>query len=121
MNITFDTLEYVNKLKDADVPEKQAQAQAQALRGVLDTALLDHASSLATKEDLRNEIALVRKDLHSEIALVRKDLHGEISLVRKDMDVRFAKVDGELMLLKWMLGFLMAGVASLVLKAYSGA
>jgi len=110
MNITFDTLEYVNKLKDADVPEKQAQAQAQALRGVLDTALLDHASSLATKGDL-----------HSEITLARKDLRSEIALVRSDMDVRFAKVDGELVLLKWMLGFLMAGVASLVLKAYSGA
>jgi len=99
MAITFDTLEYVNKLKAADVPEKQAQAQAQALRGVLDTALSDHASALATKGDLRSEIALVRKD----------------------MDVRFAKVGGELTLLKWMLGFLIAGVASLVLKAYFGA
>jgi len=106
MSITFDTLEYVNKLKDADVPEKQAQAQAQALRGVLDTALADHASSLATKGDL-----------HSEINFVR----NEIALVRRDMDVRFAKVDGELTLLQWMLGFLIAGMASLVLKAYSGA
>jgi len=53
MAVTFDTLEYVNELKAADVPDKQAEAQAKAMRRVLDTALTDHASALATKGDLR--------------------------------------------------------------------
>jgi len=61
---SFDTLAYVKRLKEADVPEKQAEAQAEALRVALNAALDEHASTLATKGD----IALVRKDL--EIGLL---------------------------------------------------
>jgi len=52
MAITFDTLEYVNELKSANVPEAQAEAQAKAMRRVLDSALENQTSALATKADL---------------------------------------------------------------------
>jgi len=78
--ITFDTLEFVNQLKAAKVPDEQAQAQAQALRRVLDTALVNHSTDLATKGD----IALIRKELHSEISLVRKDMEA----LRKDIIIK---------------------------------
>jgi len=79
MAITFDTLEYVNALKAADVPDKQAEAQAKAMRRVLDTALADHAVTLATKADiglLKGDIGLLKGDielLRKEIALARRD------------------------------------------------
>jgi len=79
-SIAFDTLEFVNQLKAAKVPDEQAQAQAQALRRVLDTALANHSTDLATKGD----IALVRKELHSEISLVRKDMEA----LRKDIIIK---------------------------------
>jgi len=63
MAITFDTLEYVNELKAADVPDRQAEAQAKAMRRVLDTALADHASALATKGDLRELELRLRSDM----------------------------------------------------------
>jgi len=52
---SFDTLAYVKRLREAEVPEKQAEAQAEALRAALDT------QDVATKGD----IALVRKDMES--------------------------------------------------------
>src|SRR5260363_380434 len=58
---------------------------------------------LATKEDLR---------------ATKEELRWEIGGLRNDMEIKFAKVDGELKLLKWILGFIAAGVASLVLKAF---
>jgi len=42
----FDTLQYVKKLKEAGVPEKQAEVQAEALHEIID-------ERLATKEDLK--------------------------------------------------------------------
>lgn len=33
-------------------------------------------------------------------------------------DGRFARIDADLLLLKWMVGFILAGVAGLVLKAF---
>ncbi len=45
--VTFDTLKYIDTLKEAGVPEVQARAQAEALREVLHT-------EVATKQDLEN-------------------------------------------------------------------
>jgi len=97
--IQFDSLGYFNELKAADVPDAQAQAQAKALQKVLEDALAGHMADLATKSDLQaakndlnNEIVLVR----NEIALVRKDLGNEIALVRKDMEAGFAQTDAKI-------------------------
>ena len=42
----------------------------------------------------------------------------DISELRRDIDVRFERLDGELKLNRWMLGILIAGVMSLVLKSF---
>jgi len=70
MAVTFDTLEYVNELKAADVPDKQAEAQAKALRNVLDATLENHTSALATKADLaRLEATLLKWFIGTAIAM----------------------------------------------------
>jgi len=66
MSLAFDTLEYAEKLIKAGVDEKQAKAQAQALRDAL-------TEDVATKHD---------------IGSLRRDI-GEL---KKDMDDRFEKI-----------------------------
>jgi len=86
--ITFDTLELVDKLKTAGIPQEQAEAIVRVIAEVQD--------GLVTKHDLteaKNEI-------------------------KAEMNVRFERIDGELKLNRWMLGVLLAGVISLVLKAF---
>jgi hypothetical protein len=90
--ITFDTLKYANKLKSAGVPDKQAEAEAEALSEALEINLKE----LATKEYLKTEL---------------RDLEHRL-------DARFERIDGELKLNRWMLGVVMAGIVSLVLKAF---
>ena len=46
--ITFDTLAYVKKLREAGIDEKQAEAQAVALAAVLK----ETSGELATKQDI---------------------------------------------------------------------
>jgi hypothetical protein len=46
--ITFDTLKFANTLKEAGVPDKQAEAESRALAD----AFASTASELATKGDL---------------------------------------------------------------------
>ncbi|MBI5140975.1 MAG: DUF1640 domain-containing protein [Nitrospirae bacterium] len=64
-------------------------AQAEAEAEALSEVLEVNLKELATKEDLRREI--------------------------KDLEVR---IDGELKLLKWMLGVVIGGVIALVMKAF---
>ena len=42
----------------------------------------------------------------------------KLNAIDAKMDIRFAKVDGDINLLKWMMGIIVVGVASLVLKAF---
>ena len=68
----FDTLAFAKKLKNAGVPEKQAEAmaevQADTFRGMIN-------SSLVTKSVLKEEIAAVRSDLKD----VKSGLKAELA------------------------------------------
>lgn len=83
---TFDTHKFIRKLREAGLPESQAEAISDAFKEAQGEA------ELATKRDLRE----------TELRI----------------DARFERIDGELKLNRWMLGVLLAGVISLVLKAY---
>jgi len=61
----FNTLAYSKKLKEAGVPEKQAEVQAEAIAEIID-------NKLATKQDI--------KDLRREIHASAKELMYKISL-----------------------------------------
>ena len=94
--ITFDTLKFVEKLKAAGISDAQAKAESEALQGVLAEAL---DSLLATKNDL--------------IKLDRR-----LDSIDAKIDRMDTKVSGELTLLKWMLGILIAGVMAIVIKTF---
>lgn len=90
---TFDTHNLVRKLKKAGFNEEQAEALTDAVRESQASA------DVATKQD---------------VYVLRQEMR-ELEL---RIDAKFAKVDGELKLVKWALSILIAGVASLVLKAF---
>ena len=59
--VAFDTLVYARKLKDAGVPDAQAEAHAEAVRDAL-------TESVATKADIRGvkaEIANLKTEIHA--------------------------------------------------------
>ncbi len=68
--ITFDTLKYANKLKSAGVPDKQAEAEAEALSEALEVNLKE----LATKEDLHREIESLRREMQAGFIQVEQRL-----------------------------------------------
>ncbi|MFI3197406.1 MAG: DUF1640 domain-containing protein [Methylococcaceae bacterium] len=81
-------LELVDKLKIAGFDQKQSETVIRVIAEAQD--------GLVTKHDLteaKNEI-------------------------KSDMNVRFERIDGELKLNRWMLGVLLAGVLSIVIKSF---
>lgn len=85
--VYFDTLQYVEKLEEAGVPEKQAKAfakvQQESLSECLDT-------TLATKTDLME---------------VKVQLQAEIHVIQSDVQV-----------LKWMVGFVLTSILGLIVE-----
>src|SRR5437764_1066216 len=75
--MTFDTLSYARRLKQAGVPDAQAEAMADATRELVvsDSASKGYIAALKTDiEGVRAEIAAVRTELKAAIAAVRAEI-----------------------------------------------
>lgn len=88
----FDTLNYVHKLKDVGVPEKQAETHARALADIIE-------SNLATKHDI--------KEIERDIEEVRK----EIEQIRRDMATKTDLEKTKTEIIKWVAGMIVAQAA----------
>ena len=89
--ITFDTLKYAERLEKAGIPREHAKAEAEALADVL----ASNAQDLSTKTDM----AAIRSDM--------REMHTEIN--------------GDLQLLRWMVGMSIAlstGTIALLVKLF---
>jgi hypothetical protein len=104
--ITFDTLKFANRLKAAGVPPAQAEAEAEALSEVFETGL----NELTTRADLRELGRLLGSEMDQRFAKMEQRFSR--------VDQQFTEQKGELLLLKWMMGVIVAGVIALVMKAF---
>ncbi len=82
--VTFDTLEFVETLKQAGIPENQARAQSEALKKVLN-------SEVATKHDIvevgmkiENRLNVMETRFGHMEKIMWAILTGVVSLILKD-------------------------------------
>jgi len=122
--VMFDTQKFVKRLQAAKFPPEQAEAQSDAMREVLETAFSSHAKEL---QDISNR-AVESLDSKTEKALVvlKHDVNerfartdAKIDKLEAKVDTRLAEMKGELILLKWMLGALVAGVVTLLVRTFT--
>ena len=93
--ITFDTLQYVEKLKTGGFTDQQAKVMAEAQKQVIDTAA---DSTLATKSD----VVAIRKDIEQiERKLIEHD--AKFTLLQWMIGATFATSTATLWLLMRML------------------
>jgi len=64
--ITFDTLKFANRLKAAGVPDKQAEAEAEALAEVFESNLRE----LVTTPTLQQELRLLEQRMTIKLGLM---------------------------------------------------
>ena len=97
MSVAFDTLKFARALREkANMSAEQAEGVAEAFSGAT-------SEQLATKADLDRSVA----ELRSEISDGKSELRAEIAGVRS-----------ELVLVKWMIGFVLALLVAVFGKLY---
>ena len=94
--VTFDTHAYIKRLKAAGFNEAQAEALSDVQKESLTEIIEDR---IATKRDIKE---------------LEFSLKGDINRLEAGQ----LKLDGEIKLIKWMLAFVLAGIAALVLKTF---
>jgi phosphoribosylaminoimidazole-succinocarboxamide synthase len=107
-SLTFDTLKYANRLKTAGIPSEQAEAQAQVLSEAF------AAQAQAFESSIKAAVDHERASLENTLLRIESKLDKRFA----EVDTRFAETKGEIALLKWMLGLVVAGVVALVVKAF---
>lgn len=97
MDSVFDPLKFYDELKAADVPDKQARAQAEAMRNAFAAYDASKMKELATKGDLRETELRLQK----EILELESRLENKIENSKHEM-------------LKWLIALLLTQSAFLV-------
>lgn len=87
-----NTLENARRLEDTGFSHQQAQALAE----VIEAALGDFQSDLATKEFVHSEIQLLRSEFKSEISELRSELKSEMSELRSEFKFEISELRSEL-------------------------
>lgn len=97
--------------------EKLGEEATDAFVEVIKELEIDSHRGLATKDDialLKNDIVNLREELKEDIANLRGELKEDIAKLTE----RVITVESELKFIKWMMGIILAGVISLVLKTF---
>ena len=87
--IAFDTHRFVKHMTKAGFTEQQAEAMAEEQVSLLN-------SNLATKADLKAEIAMLDADLKAEMAMLDADLKAEMARLDADLKAEMARLDADL-------------------------
>ncbi|KJR42168.1 hypothetical protein MCHI_001935 [Candidatus Magnetoovum chiemensis] len=87
-----------------------------------------NALRISTKDEiktLRDDMKAMRSEVKDEMNTLRNEFKDDILALQNwtqkeiySLNERFTKLDGEMRLIKWMLGIMIAGILSLVLKAF---
>ena len=101
--MAFDTLRYARRLKEAGVPESQAEVQAELMA----EAFGFYADNLLTKDHFTEVLnaRFAEQDARMDARFVGQDAKFEARFV--EIDARFARQDKVLLLHSWMLGLIM--------------
>lgn len=89
---------------------------AQQAETVIETMRMIDLSQLTTKDDLKDLRIELKQDIHN----LRAEIKADFAALELKWEARFAKLESDNVLIKWMMGFILAGILSLVMKAYVG-
>jgi len=115
--VAFNTYDFVKSLEDAGMDEKHAAAISAGILRAHEVA------DLATKTDVRELKADVKASeaaLRSEMREMQIQIDAKIDNLELRIDKKLTEMRGESILVRWMLGLIMAGIAGLVIKSFFG-
>jgi hypothetical protein len=119
MLVTFDTQEVVNELKKHGFTDEQAEVLTKIQKKVIHDSMDNTLASKGDINDIRNDInevtttltnniLEVRTELANNISEVKTELTNNISEVRTDLKIDIQGLNTQLIVVKWMLGIVIA-------------
>ena len=118
MITAFDTLKFARRLKQAGLPEAQAEAMAEAqieaFAEALDTQLATKTDIAELRQATKTDIAELRQATQADIAELREATQANINLLQRGHD----HLQGQINLIRWMLTFNLAFTMAIMWKLF---
>jgi hypothetical protein len=89
MVYAMDTLGYSKRLRDAGIPQQEAEAHAEAARDFI-------MAELVTKTDLQTNLQVLKTELKADIQALKSDLEAKIVGVKTDLEAKLQAVEARL-------------------------
>ena len=115
-----DTLKLKTRLSESGMPESQAQVLVKELDDVLSTAIAREAATKADVVELRAAIGGLEErlgDLKADFGNLKADF-GNLKADFGNLKADFGDLKGEIRLLRWMVGFVGAGVLAILVRLF---
>ena len=118
--LAFDSLKFARRLKEAGVPDKQAEAQAEIMADTFGF----YVDNLVTKDylDARLDARLLEQDARIDARLAEQDIRIEARFSQQDLYIeqRFSRIDVKLNMMAAILAIIAASVVPLALNTLFG-
>ena len=114
--IAFDTLKFARKLKEAGVPEPQAEAQAE----ILAEAFLHNLDEMVTRDYLDARIAEFQTRIETRLTSSFNERFAAVDNHLNEIDKRFVEINGKFRMLYWMLALIAASTVPAALTQLFG-
>ena len=136
--LAFDSLKFARRLKEAGVPDKQAEAQAEVMaetfgfyvdnlvtRDYLDARFAEQDARLDARlaeQEARLEARLAEQDRRMEARFAEQDARLEARFAKQDLHIeqRFSGIDIKLNAMAAILAVIAASVVPLAIKSLLG-
>ena len=122
----FDTHQAVKAIADSGLQDTQAEAIVATINNAMSQNLATKSDITAVKVDiatvrteLETAIATTRTELETAIAALRTELKADIAALRTELKADIATVTADLLVLKWMVGLIIAAEVLPLLKFLS--
>ena len=115
--VSFDTLTYAKKLKEAGFTEQQAEVQAEVQAELLQKLSEAQTAHLATKLDiteLRTDLERLRTDLERQINELRTDLERRLGAVEN----RLASIETGFSMMQRLTYIVLGGIGLLFIRSF---
>lgn len=117
--VAFDTLKFARALKEkAHLSTEQAEGFAEAIADATSQQLVTKSDLAETKAELKSDLAETKAELKAELAETKAELKADIAETKAELKAEIAAVRGDVALLKWMLGFVLALLSAVTLKLF---
>ncbi len=115
----LDTLAYAKRLRGAGFTEEQAETQASALYDAVTGLTATKLDVVEAKNEIKEAVAGEFTAVRREIGEFKEAVAGEFTAIRREIaDIWQAlrTTNGQIALLRWMVGFNLALTAAVLVK-----